>query len=190
MLPQCLHLRVCPSGAFLPGVVVQGIGPQVFADDLSNPVRPWAVAVRQPVEEVKAGGVLPATGGSQFIIPEPLDWSVTRRPISSDAKVLLLNDRVVPEVGVVPKKTHQLAAVPGMAQFLHLQMDHVAKHVFILVIDYGQHLGVVHNGSGPEARDALEDGPSAIQVRLLPLTDLVLEPSVGPAGLGIQSAQL
>ena len=68
-----------------------------------------------------------------------------RRHISNDAKVILLNTHFLPEVGVGLKEKHQLAAVSALAQFLHLQIDHVVKHVFISVTDHGQHMWVVHN---------------------------------------------
>ena len=59
--------------------------------------------------------------------------------------MILLNNHFLPEVGVGLKEKHQLAAVPALAQFLHLQIDHVVKHVFISVTDHGQLMEVVHN---------------------------------------------
>lgn len=56
-------------------------GPWPEGPYLSYPTRPRAVVVRQPVEEVQAAAIMPATAAPTFIIPVPTDWSGMTLPI-------------------------------------------------------------------------------------------------------------
>ena len=117
---------------------------------LSNPVRFWAVVAWQPIEKFKTPDNQAAAGCSSFKVQQPVEWSGITCPIScrktgntgvnsaggssiplhtytsmkpcltSDVKVILLNDHHVPEVGVVPKGKDHLAVGPWIAPHLRL----------------------------------------------------------------------
>ena len=50
--------------------------------DLRNPAKIQAVMFSQPTEQAQVGHILPAAGGLTFTIPEPVDCSGTRHPVS------------------------------------------------------------------------------------------------------------
>ena len=108
----------------------QGMTSKILSHDalpgahLSNPARTWAVMLSQPAEEGQVGAVRPAAGGLTFLIPQPLDCSGMRHPVSCRERSQEGSCQTYPPTHQLPYHAgrHSLPRMPTKCSFMMISL--------------------------------------------------------------------